>query len=76
MKLGTPEVAAGETVDIFRIGTVDHFVYVKRTAEMNIEGIPLKRPVYIVVTAASHVADAYDILGEMGQARNREERED
>ena len=28
---------------------------------MNIEGIPLKRPVYIVVTAASHVADPVEI---------------
>ena len=49
------EIAARFAVNVIR--AADYLVYVEGTTEMDIEGIPLKSPVYIVVAAASDVAE-------------------
>ena len=54
-------VSVADTVDILGVFPANQVVYVEGTAKMNINRIPFKCPVQIVVTAASDVADFFKV---------------
>ena len=53
-----PEIGTVDTINI--ITTTDHFIDIEGAAEMDIKGIPLKSPVYVIVAAAADISESVE----------------